>query len=523
MDIRILEKDELIILHKGEIEKEKLDRCFREYHDMVKTQNTVFVVDENDFFVGIITLGDYLNNLETADFINEKCRKIISDHKKDAIADAWKMKQEFSSLKVIPVVSACGSLLYGIRIKDSGEIEKDIRDFEFWFKNNRGSLPGKYGKNGGICVVGEEPFRAVYIAEILKDYFEDVSVLILGDKEWFFREKRISEKIHIAEKSDLAGCGNLISVDVELYDIHSDSIRMLSYRMSEVVMKEDSDREEEKREIVWLHIGDILTPLEGRITAVQFFIISRILDVERRKDGLPFYWQNRFNEYFWPEMSIEEEKMMEKRVDLLIHSIKERGFSPHSGAGSVTEYPFGMNDGAHRTAFHAVYAPNSFLPYFIGNRSLIDSFWPYDGEMFFWKAGLPAEESEELKNRYIRLLEKDEVRTSLTGHIEKEYFEIFETIISKYGRIMETCTIKLHGTDTIVFRIKLKKQKLILIRKTLCSEYVEKLKRDLRVRIKGKAEISGSVTWSVKMENDLEKECMQELKFALYTKKIKRY
>jgi hypothetical protein len=150
---------------------------------------------------------------------------------------------------------------------------------------------------------------------------------------------------------------------------------------------------------------------------------------------------------------------------LLINSIKKRGFAPNTNAGSVIEYPLVVNDGAHRTAYHAVYSPNSFLPYFIGNRSLTEPFWPYDGETFFLKVGLPVKEIEELKSRYLRLLGEDEVRTSITGYIEKQYFKIFETIVCFYGRIIEICVIKLHEVDFIVFRIKLNRQKLLLSKK----------------------------------------------------------
>ncbi|NBK06921.1 hypothetical protein D5274_17790 [bacterium 1XD42-94] len=81
------------------------------------------------------------------------------------------------------------------------------------------------------------------------------------------------------------------------------------------------------------------------------------------------------------------------------------------------------------------------------------------------KVGLPVKEIEELKSRYLRLLGEDEVRTSITGYIEKQYFKIFETIVCFYGRIIEICVIKLHEVDFIVFRIKLNRQKLLLSKK----------------------------------------------------------
>ncbi len=104
-----------------------------------------------------------------------------------------------------------------------------------------------------------------------------------------------------------------------------------------------------------------MTPLEGKITTVQLFIISRILDVERRKDG----------------------NNDEKKVELLINSIKTRRFAPNISAGSITEYPVGMNDETHRTAYHVVYSPNSFLP--------------YNGEEFLKEVGLSVIELEKLK------------------------------------------------------------------------------------------------------------------------------
>lgn len=520
MDIRIITKEDLVVLHKSEIKKETLDRCFREYSDMVRIQNTVFVVDDYGIFVGIVTLYDYLHNQKTGDFINIKCKKVICDNKESAMAKAWNLKQEFDSLKIIPVVNSHGILLYGMRFKDTERIENNVRNFEFWFRNNHELLQNQYNCNHAIYVIGEEPFQTVYAARLLKKYFGQVKIFIIGDKEWIFRERDVSEQIFIADIKELSNCDSLISVDVELYGINAVSIVTLSNMMSEYVTREYYDETKEKRDIMWVHIGDILTPLEGKITAVQLFIISRVLDVERRRDGKPFYWQNRFNEFFWPEMSKEAEQMMEKRVELLIRSLKKRGFAPNTSAGSITEYPFGMNDGAHRTAFYTVYAPNSFLPYFIGNKSLTDSFWPFDGESFFLKAGLPIEELEKLRNRYMEMLEKDEVRTSITGYIEKKYFKIFEIVIKNYGQITEICFIKLQNIDFVVFRIKLKKQKLILVKKSFSSKYVDRLTRDLRIRTwGGVVQVASSVSLSVKMENDLEKECMQELLFEPYAQK----
>lgn len=35
----------------------------------------------------------------------------------------------------------------------------------------------------------------------------------------------------------------------------------------------------------WLHLGDLLTPCEGNITAGQYFIASRVLDIEKILKG----------------------------------------------------------------------------------------------------------------------------------------------------------------------------------------------------------------------------------------------
>ena len=95
-------------------------------------------------------------------------------------------------------------------------------------------------------------------------------------------------------------------------------------------------------------------------------------------------------------------------------------------------------------------------------------------------------------------MEKDEVRTSITGYIEKNYFSIFENIVNNYCQITEICIIKLHEIEFVIFRIKSKKQKLILVTKTLFSQYIERLKRDIYIRIGYKVEISSSVMLSIK-------------------------
>ncbi len=515
MNVEVVDLHDIIVLQEKELHFSILEKCFSSYSDMAKCKNTILVVNEENAFAGVITLGDYRKNLQNEKVVvNSGCKKIVSENREEAMAQAFLLKQQYDFLKLLPVVDSENKLCYAISMEDIENNTKNIRDFCYWMERNSKALDRVFKQEEPICVCGTNPFEVLHVAGLCKRYWKSgISVMVLGDEDYVIRNEEVLDGISLAQEEELAKYTQIITIDVELYGLDGKSVVQLNQLMSEELLKPHS-KAEDIREQCWLHIGDLLTPCNGKITGVQFFIISRVLDVERRRENLPFYWQNRFNEYFWPQMTRQEEENMEAKFDLLIHSLNRRGFNPNVNAVSITDCPVGLNDGAHRTAWHIVYAPDSYVPCYLGNRSLSTAFWPLDGEKLFIEAGLPKEELEILQSRYRKMIENDEIRTSLTGYVKVADFDFFASIMRTYGEIVSMTRIEKDSEEFIVFRVKLFKQWIYYKNKKMRSKYVEAVRRRMRMMCgDGWGRMADTVTTSIELENSIEGETLAKLEF----------
>ena len=102
----------------------------------------------------------------------------------------------------------------------------------------------------------------------------------------------------------------------------------------------------------WIHIGDLLTPCEGNITAGQYFVTSRVLDIETMRTGGTPKWQNLLTDKILGNTRTEKEKIKaDKNFQLLVESLESRGLNPNIAKCSISDNPVVLNNGTHRVGW----------------------------------------------------------------------------------------------------------------------------------------------------------------------------
>ena len=159
----------------------------------------------------------------------------------------------------------------------------------------------------------------------------------------------------------------------------------------------------------WLHLGDLLTPCEGNITAGQYFIASRVLDIEKILKGGEPEWHNILSDQILGCDRILKEKIKaNQKFKVLIESLDARGLNPNIAKCSVSDNPIVLNNGTHRVGWCILRQPNRYLPC-CRDRHDLKPWFPIEGDKYFG-AILNAEQLDILRNRFNRILEEN-VRT----------------------------------------------------------------------------------------------------------------
>lgn len=250
----------------------------------------------------------------------------------------------------------------------------------------------------------------------------------------------------------------------------------------------------------WLHIGDLLTFCDGNMTAGQYFVASRVLDIEMIENKQIPYWQNYMSElvYGTPKDTFANIKFVN-----LINSLNQRGLNPNIESLSISDSPIVLNNGTHRIAWCALNMSNAYLPCRQIKKDLLPWF-PIQGRKFWKDSGLSETELKVLEERYETIISL-EVRTWITAYIKAEYFAEFTIIIKDYGTIRKSLNISLDNHDCYVVTINLKKQKLYASRNKIKSYYVDEVEEKMK-QYPAWGRIAHTVTESVEIENFIELE-----------------
>lgn len=247
----------------------------------------------------------------------------------------------------------------------------------------------------------------------------------------------------------------------------------------------------------WLHIGDLLTPCEGYMTAGQYLIASRILDVEELDKGRMPEWQNLLTDGIYGEKTIQDKEKANLKFKLLLESLDSRGLNPNIAKCSISDNPLVLNNGTHRIAWCALREPNIYLPCVLDRHDL-KPWFPINGEQYFTGI-LNHEQLEALKCRYDKLL-KGDIRTDLTACINKSKKAELSGLLNEYGEITGCSETVVDNNILEVFRFRLKKQFLFTKGNRVFSKYVCKIED----KLKGSVRLGHTVTESMEIENWIE-------------------
>ena len=265
----------------------------------------------------------------------------------------------------------------------------------------------------------------------------------------------------------------------------------------------------------YIHIGDLLTPLDGKMTGGQYIIASRMLDIKLARKAKPYYWWIYINElYYNKPVTKEEITKFNVDFDIIIESLDKNGYNTFYGDScSIYQNPVIINNGTHRIAYLSLYYPNSYITYNIDNVIWFDK----DGKNFWSEKGMTNNKQKLLENQFKKIIHNN-VRTYLFGYCKTEIFEIVQNVINNYGSIFEIVLFKNRNEEFAGFHFYLNKQHLYIenfkIFSVYCNEIITKISAKLDYNW---GQIAHSVTESITMECNLQSDIKRCLEFKNYT------
>ena len=179
----------------------------------------------------------------------------------------------------------------------------------------------------------------------------------------------------------------------------------------------------------WLHIGDLLTPCEGNITAGQLMTAARVLDISSIYAGGMPTWQNIITDAVYGKKRSESDReRANQKFISLVNSMDLRGFNPSISRCSIADHPIVLNNGTHRLGWCVHKLPNAYIPC-VRDRHDLAPWFPIDGNSFF-DSILDPRSLVELETAFHQIIH-NQIRTKLTAYtnIDREK----EIMCMRYG------------------------------------------------------------------------------------------
>lgn len=234
-----------------------------------------------------------------------------------------------------------------------------------------------------------------------------------------------------------------IRVIKKLYKLLKKSIYTFDYLITNIVY-EIYVKLDKKYGIHYLHIGDLLTPIDGKMTSVQYVTASRVMDIiisqGNRTEYTPikdikdsrFPWSVVFNKRESDDDSINQSNIY---FDKFLHSCDKYGFNPAVGYVYATVNPLTFSGGTHRLAYLFLKNKNSYFPI---KFSKFHQFYkvpmlPINGYQYV-KTYLCDAEIKLLEKKYNEILSV--VRTYLSGVIINPTDSVLK-IIKEFGVVTD--------------------------------------------------------------------------------------
>lgn len=290
----LVRNDNICTLRNSEISVEVIFDCFFE----IKS-NIIYIVDEGDLFVGVITSGAFLNNLKNNQniFVNTDCSMIIEKDDTDVLEEAETLFRIYHITTAIPVLDLMGKICYEIREERVDCTQEILADFNYKFK--------RYEKSNYVRQ------EIIYLQNVLEN--QDITVIgterrfdeICG--EVFRNRERITFIDKVGSAYDLIYHNKNLLIDVSLSgniarkDIYK--VCNIGYGWEEFfhtimyiieceyasrfyrIIKKESDIVKEHIEKYWGR--DVIIPLKGIFTAeIKKYLEKNRFNVHEYKKGI---------------------------------------------------------------------------------------------------------------------------------------------------------------------------------------------------------------------------------------------
>lgn len=283
--------------------------------------------------------------------------------------------------------------------------------------------------------------------------------------------------------------------------------------------------------IHYLHISDLLTPIDGKMTAVQYIISSRIIDIrlfrgEEKKykkvslENSLFPWAARlsYGNRLCDNIGKDFIQKSDNHFLFDIDCMNKYGYSPVFGYVYCSVNPLTQSGGTHRLAWLYLESKNSFFPVKFSKKNMFykTPMLPLDGESYM-DSLVSDWEKTILEENYKDVLSS--VRTYLSGIIINPNENIME-IIKSFGNILDFLEIRIDNSkilksiksiikrkitqDTFyTFHIQLNKQRIYYFKGKIKSMYIDKMNKELKPYLKDKQRftyICPTVTDSIELD-----------------------
>ncbi len=259
-----------------------------------------------------------------------------------------------------------------------------------------------------------------------------------------------------------------------------------------------------------IHLGDLLTPVDGKVTGTQYIIASRIADIQNYRNGKPFYWDMYLSECVHGyKYSLDVTKKFHFLFENLIKSMDKNGFYDLNSLGFLfSKKPLMIMQGTHRLACLCESATNTYV-HCEADKEIC--YGGIEGYNYWLSKGISSKNLKFLEKIYYDAISK--IRTELTGYVEENEFANVEECIKEYGSIKNTERILIDSKQYIVFNFILNKQYLYFEKGVLYSKYCKEIEEKLNMRINSnKYKIAHSVTESTLLECKIFEQYQNKLK-----------
>jgi hypothetical protein len=232
---------------------------------------------------------------------------------------------------------------------------------------------------------------------------------------------------------------------------------------------------------------DLMIPVDGVITAAQYIIISRYIDIERLYEGKNTIWDKRLGELDDVNRQWTENDATYYRK--LIKSLDSMGWDYNISSVFVNKEPLYAYNGTHRLAYALKRNPYQVIPIIAFNTGWL---WSVeDGKRYWINKGLSCEEMDILTKKYVEVLKSVDKTLFLVvpkqrynefipdDNIQLEEineYRIERKIYNEYGYNKNICLLlnSYFNNNIIVIRFSLKRQVLKICKHSLVSLYIDK-------------------------------------------------